>query len=751
MVTVNDRDHRWQSAKFGPRVAPRAHYCACDWTLSDICETLETTVKKMSSVANDQRLRVLAATNLQAFDRLTRLAVRLIGAPIALVSLVDERRQFFKSTFGLPEPWATLRGTPLTHSFCQYVVRDRVPLVVSDAREHAEFKNNLAVHELNVVAYAGMPLLVNDEAIGAFCIIDDKPHKWTVDEVATLDDLTQCVLSEIELRLALSASDDQRALTEALLESVGDGVLAIDHRRHFLIVNAAARALFADSAEVGKPLPVDWSGLPGAVKTDGTLLRPDDGALARGLRGESTDGLEFSLTRPGAADTTWVQANGRPVHNANGQVVAAVAVYRNVNEQKRQRDIYQSLVRNIPSSAVVLFDRDLKCLAMDGEIAQSPRTSHVVGRELREIAGLVGDARFDVVEDSYRRTLLGEHCQLDFTIAGRVLSLHTSPVRDNAEHIVAGIVLATDVSQARQNEAAIRRSEQIYREMAKHFPNGGVIMFDSDLRCQSAEGQIIAAILTTVNLPSLIGHSAFDVCNMLEMVDVEQAFRAVLLGQRQRLDVERHGRCFDVNVVPIFDNDQVSHALAFFYDVTTTKTQLAELEQSHLQLGVLAVALEAASITDELTGLLNRRGLLLVAEQQLKLAVRNRKKLLLFFFDLNGLKRINDSLGHHVGDHALLDTAGVLRAAFRESDILARLGGDEFVVLANDMESLSQLRQRLDESLARYNIAGGPLQLSLSVGTAVFDPSQPVTLERLIADADAGMYADKQQRRVNRT
>jgi len=106
----------------------------------------------MSERSVDSRLGVLRATQLldsapeAAFDRLTRLAARLLGAPVALVSLVDDRRQFFKSMFGLAEPWASRRETPLTHSFCQYATRDRTPLVVEDARRHPVLQDNRATH-----------------------------------------------------------------------------------------------------------------------------------------------------------------------------------------------------------------------------------------------------------------------------------------------------------------------------------------------------------------------------------------------------------------------------------------------------------------------------------------------------------------------------------------------------------------------------------------------------------------------------
>jgi GAF domain-containing protein len=80
----------------------------------------------------------------ESFDRLARVAAKLVGAPVALVTAVDRDRQFFKSCLGLPEPWATRRETPLTHSFCQHVVTAREPVLLTDARQDPRFSDNLA-------------------------------------------------------------------------------------------------------------------------------------------------------------------------------------------------------------------------------------------------------------------------------------------------------------------------------------------------------------------------------------------------------------------------------------------------------------------------------------------------------------------------------------------------------------------------------------------------------------------------------
>jgi GAF domain-containing protein len=137
----------------------------------------------------------------ESFDRLARLAAKVVNAPVALVSAVDRDRQFFKSCVGLPEPWATRRETPLTHSFCQHVVAEREPVIVSDARKDARLLDNLAIRDLGVIAYLGVPLITREgHAIGTLCVVDHEPRTWTNDEVSLVKDVVAAVVTEITLR-----------------------------------------------------------------------------------------------------------------------------------------------------------------------------------------------------------------------------------------------------------------------------------------------------------------------------------------------------------------------------------------------------------------------------------------------------------------------------------------------------------------------------------------------------------------------
>lgn len=160
-------------------------------------------VRNMNRLQALQRTGLLDAPAEDAFDRFTRIGARLCRTPIALMTLVDHNRQFFMSSFGLSEPWQTLRETPLTHSFCKYAVARRAPLVIPDTTKDPEFRDNPASRELAVVAYAGIPFSVSGHALGAFCVVDHEPRAWAADEVATLKDLADCIAHEIELRTRL--------------------------------------------------------------------------------------------------------------------------------------------------------------------------------------------------------------------------------------------------------------------------------------------------------------------------------------------------------------------------------------------------------------------------------------------------------------------------------------------------------------------------------------------------------------------
>ncbi|HET8846269.1 MAG TPA: ATP-binding protein [Ktedonobacteraceae bacterium] len=178
------------------------------------------------AINDEERLRILIKSKLldsgpeEVFDRFTQLAVALLDVPVSTVTLVDKDRQYFKSYYGIPEPWASRRQNPLSYSLCQYVVTSGQPLIVEDARKVAMLKENRSVTELDMIAYLGFPLLVADQALGSFCAIDTKPHHWSEREIEIVQELASYV--DAELLLRIETLERQKILTKKLASYVDE-------------------------------------------------------------------------------------------------------------------------------------------------------------------------------------------------------------------------------------------------------------------------------------------------------------------------------------------------------------------------------------------------------------------------------------------------------------------------------------------------------------------------------------------------
>jgi len=163
---------------------------------------------------------------------------------------------------------------------------------------------------------------------------------------------------------------------------------------------------------------------------------------------------------------------------------------------------------------------------------------------------------------------------------------------------------------------------------------------------------------------------------------------------------------------------------------------------------MLQAELGNLALTDELTGLYNRRGFMAMAERQLRLGRRTGRGMLLFMMDVDGLKQINDAFGHSEGDVALKHVSAVLEQTFRDSDVVARLGGDEFAVLAIEAAGHCEhtIKSRFLEGLKSINAGQSRYAISLSFGVARFDPRRRTSIGELMARADQSMYEHKRSR-----
>lgn len=180
-------------------------------------------------------------------------------------------------------------------------------------------------------------------------------------------------------------------------------------------------------------------------------------------------------------------------------------------------------------------------------------------------------------------------------------------------------------------------------------------------------------------------------------------------------------------------------------DLTLENTRLREeLACARAQLRSLL----RQATTDELTGLLNRRGFQRLAVEEMRHAQEHMRTLTLIYVDVDGLKNLNDSAGHEAGDALLVETAALLRTAFRAGDVVARLGGDEFAVLTRGFHGDAEVvRQRIAQVGEALHRSGAQSQaISLSAGAVLVNPGMVPCLDDLLASADRAMYADKRRK-----
>ncbi|HEX2250487.1 MAG TPA: PAS domain S-box protein [Gemmatimonadales bacterium] len=272
----------------------------------------------------------------EGFDRLTRMAARLLGAPTSLISLVTDERQFFKSTIGLPEPWATRRSAPLSFSFCSTVAGTGEPLVVEDARRHPLLRHSQALRELGWVSYAGVPLISRDgQVLGSFCVVDRMPRLWSERDIALLQDLAASVVTEIELRREIARREqaelgrrDNEEELYSTFEQAGIGMALITLEGRWLRVNRALSEL------LGAP-PEDLLGFPAEARTHPEDVAADQEAIQLLLAGEARSYTIEKRFVKSSGEMVWGLVNVSLVAGAEGQPSHLIAAIQDITERKQ--------------------------------------------------------------------------------------------------------------------------------------------------------------------------------------------------------------------------------------------------------------------------------------------------------------------------------------------------------------------------------------------------------------------------------
>jgi diguanylate cyclase (GGDEF)-like protein len=295
------------------------------------------------------------------------------------------------------------------------------------------------------------------------------------------------------------------------------------------------------------------------------------------------------------------------------------------------------------------------------------------------------------------------------------------------------------------------------RLLAKMLELQGYIIrksINGRMALQAAERHPPDLILLDINMPEMNG---YEVCQQLKASKTTDQIPIIFISALDQINDK-------VQAFELGGKDYITKPFQELEVLMRVRNQLLILQQ-HQQLLEQNQRLEheiqerlkaeaeirQLSLTDELTGLHNRRGFFWLANQQLKIAQRTQMFCCLLFLDLDGLKQINDSLGHEIGDRMIVDTAQLLKQTFRDTDIIARLGGDEFVIFipvcshqCTD-ESYPRLQANIDRFNQEHNYS---YQLSISIGVTQSTLNENVSLEQLIEEADKLMYEHKRAKRL---
>jgi diguanylate cyclase (GGDEF)-like protein/PAS domain S-box-containing protein len=381
---------------------------------------------------------------------------------------------------------------------------------------------------------------------------------------------------------------------------------------------------------------------------------------------------------------------------------------------------------------------------------------------IAEAADRVASLRGKVLMDEIRASVEAMSRQERLLLAGRNAKASTMQ-RDTVIAIVAGvlvlmILLAKSFSTIKRDA---KNLEMIALDLADSEERYRVLVENSSelVRLHGPDGH---PFFVSPSVEHLLGYTAAesiakDPFALVHPDDVETSRAMLQKLQSRELDaanvvyrlLRKDGtyRWFEFHFTRVAGpGGTLRHYQSSGRDITERR----ELEE---RLALQTEELRSLSLRDGLTGLYNRRAFLELSAQVLRSARREQQRVTLIFVDLDGLKGINDRLGHEAGDRAIAEAGELLRATCRSSDIVCRLGGDEFVVLASklDAASVEILKGRLDRAVDGLNrMPGREYELSFSMGLATFEPTLPVPIETLLAQADARMYESKAQRRRRR-
>lgn len=672
-------------------------------------------VNEDQRIATLHQYKILDTEAEDSFDGLAELAAQICQTPIALISLVDSDRQWFKSKVGLD-----VSETSRDVSFCTYAILQPNLFLVPDVRQDQRFSNNpLVLSAPHIGFYAGAPLLTPTGcAIGTLCVIDREPRDLSQQQQNALETLAQQVVAQLELRQNVTALqqavlEQHQTATRLLnisiaLENAVEGISQLDAQGRYVMVNSAYAAMVG--YEPAEMIGMDWQrtvhpeDVPGVVATYEQMLRHGKAEIE--VRGIRKDG-SFFFKQVVLVKACESQLNG-PLH---------YCFMKNVTSRKQAeadlKQAHENLEKQVLERTAALSKTNI---LLKQEVAQ---------RKLNERA---------ILRQAQQERLIRE-------IAQRI-----------RQSLDLDEILTSTVSEVRQFLAVDRVF--IYR----FEPDwSGIVAFEAvGNNCRPTLGQSLIDPCFAEYCVPRYQQGYVGVMDNIDTAELKGCYRQFLMALQVRANL----------VVPILQGETLWGLLIAHQcyeprywqplEVDLLKqlsTQVAiAIQQANLyhQLTAANHKLQQLATLDGLTQVSNRRCFDDYLEREWRRSLREQTPLALIFCDIDFFKAYNDSYGHQAGDDCLRQVAQALISTVeRPADFVARYGGEEFVMvlpntaLVSAVHVADQLQGVIKALHLIHRRSPIAAHITLSLGVASIIPQTGDSPEGLIAAADQALYRAK--------